>query len=395
MNKLLKLTLILPYIFLAAACGGHDEHDHGHDHDHDHDMVKEEHDHDHEHDEADEHEHGHDECIKLTPNQIKEFGIKIDKVLPNSFSEVIKVSGRIEPAATDRMIVTARRSGIFRLTPGITAGSHVNAGQLIGTISAKGVQGGNAGAAAQSAVTAAKRELDRVTPLYHEGLVTASVYNEAQRAYNEALALAAGAPGGSGSETAPCAGVVTDIYVSSGQYVEVGTQIACVSRNTQLTLRADVPEKYVGAIPSITTANFRPDYTPTTFSLKQLGGVRLSASSSAASNGYIPLRFKFNSNGEVVPGAYAEIFLIGAPRTGVISLPRTAIVEAQGNKYVYVKTHDNHFEKRIVTTGATDGVRVEILSGLKQGEDVATQGASVVRMAETSAIAPPGHSHNH
>ena len=52
------------------------------------------------------------------------------------------------------------------------------------------------------------------------------------------------------------------------------------------------------------------------------------------------------------------------------------------------------YQKREVKTGADDGARVEILSGLKEGEKLVTQGAIHVKLASASN-AIPAHTHNH
>ena len=339
--------------------------------------------------------HEHEGAVEMSPEEAKKFGVESERLVPGSFTEVIRVTGKIQPAATDRMIVTARKSGILTLAPGVTEGRSVSTGAVIGSVSAKGVQGGDISAAAHASLATAKRELDRITPLYNAGLVTASEYNAALGAYHEASAGIGTSPG-VGAVMAPCSGTITEILVSSGQYVEVGAQIATIAKNTRLTLKADVPEKYFSSIPGIVSANFRPDHGDETFSISGMGGHRISGdASSAAVNGYVPLYFSFNSNGKVAPGAYAEVYLLGTVRQGVLSVPRSAIIEMQGNKYVYIVEHGHAYEKRLVETGASDGIRVEILSGVKDGETVVVKGASVVRMKETSAIAPPGHSHNH
>lgn len=386
-------------------CSPKAQHDHDHEHEHDHAeeaAIHDEHDEHGEHKDHDEHEghdeHDHEGAIVLKPEQAERFGVSTATFAPTEFAEIIRVSGRIEPAPSDIMTVTARKSGIITLAQGITQGKSVNAGTLIGSISAKGVQGGDANAAAHATLESAKRELDRLTPLYKEGLVTASTYNAAEQAYKEAAALSGGTTGGGGggSEVSPCAGTVTDIMVSSGQYVEVGTPIATVAKSSKLTLRADLPERYTAHLAAIQGAKFRPDYADTVFSIAALGGQRISASTtSGAKEGYIPVYFSFNSNGATIPGAYTEVYLQGAPRSEVYTLPRTALIEMQGNRYAYVKVHGDAFEKRLVKTGASDGERVEILSGINPGEEVVTAGATIVRMAETSAIAPPGHTHNH
>ncbi len=376
-----KLLLSFSMLWAFTSCSGHSD---GHE--------------DHEGEEAEAVEqHHHEGAIMMEPEKAAQFGVRVETLTPQPFSEVIRVSGRIEPAPTDRMTVTARRSGIFTVSPGLYQGSKVNAGTPIGSISSKGMQGGDTNAAARATLNAAKKELDRLTPLYKDGLVTASTYNEAERAYNEALALASDAPAsGSGVETAPVSGTLSNIFVTSGQYVEAGTPLATVTKNSRLTLRADVPAKYSSTLPSIVSANFRPEYSDRTMALADLDGRRISsADASESSNGYIPLYFSFTSNGETIPGAFAEIFLQGSPRENVLTVEREALIEMQGNKYVYACEDGHAYEKRLVKTGASDGNRVEIIDGLKEGEQYVAAGATVIRMAETSAIAPPGHTHNH
>lgn len=396
-------------VCVAASLGAcaHDGHDHDHAHhdeetnaheDHGHESGEHGHEHGHDHGEETG-SHAHEGAVVMEPEKAASFGIETTVLEPASFAEIIPVSGQIEPAPSDRMTVTAKRSGIVTLNPGISPGTKVSAGTGICTISSRGMQGGDLNAAANANLEKSKKELDRLTPLYKEGIVTASEYNEAERAYKEALALSgASTAGGKGvsSETAPGAGIVTDIFVTSGQYVEAGAPIASIAKNSRLTLRADVPEKYLPRISSVVSANFRPDYTKEIFSVSELGGKRISGDATAASrNGYIPVYFSFDSNGNTLAGAYAEVYLKGAPRDNVVSVPREALIEMQGNKYIYVREHGHAYEKRLVKTGASDGMNVEIIDGLKPGEEVVTKGATIVRMAETSAIAPPGHSHNH
>ena len=53
------------------------------------------------------------------------------------------------------------------------------------------------------------------------------------------------------------------------------------------------------------------------------------------------------------------------------------------------------FKKREVTIGRENGESVEILSGIKAGETVVTQGAMQVRLASMSGSVPEGHTHSH
>ena len=61
---------------------------------------------------------------------------------------------------------------------------------------------------------------------------------------------------------------------------------------------------------------------------------------------------------------------------------------------MYVQTEHDAYVKRAVTTGETDGARIEICSGLKLGERVAVKGAIQIKLAAAgSAIPEHGHSH--
>ncbi len=374
----------------------HEDHDHEHE-GHDHDMEDDDHDgHDHSDEEGSHEGHDHSGLIEMKESTVKRFGVETEKILPSDFSEVILVSGRIEAKASDEGVATATRNGILTLSPNINTGVRVNAGSSIGSISASNVQGGDPTVQAIAARNAAKRELDRLKPLHDDGIVSTEEYNNALRTYEEAEAAVKTSKQGSASVNSPKSGVITQLLAKSGEYVEIGQRIAVVSGNTSLTLRADLPEKYIGRLSGITSANFRPASSEETFDLEALNGKMISnAGSSVSDNGYIPVYFSFSNNGAVAPGAFAEIFLKSGLRHDVVSVPKEAIVEINGNKCVYASHGKDHFIKHLVTLGASDGKRVEILSGLEAGEEVVVKGAQAVRMAETSATAVPGHTHNH
>lgn len=405
-QKFLKISLLicsgLLFNTVVSGCGKPENQEHSevnhedHDHDHEgHDHEKEDHDHDHE--KEDSHEgHDHSGLIEMNENSMKRFGVETEKIMPSEFAEVILVSGRIESKASDEGIATATRNGILTLSPNINTGVRVNAGSSIGSITASNVQGGDPTVQAVAARNAAKRELDRLKPLHEDGIVSTEEYNNALRTYEEAEATVKTSKQGSASVNSPKSGVITQLLAKSGEYVEIGQRIAVVSGNTSLTLRADVPEKYIGRLSGVRSANFRPASSEEILDLDELNGKMLSsASSSVSENGYIPVYFSFNNNGAVAPGAFAEIYLKSGQRHDVISVPKEAIVEINGNKCVYAAHGEGHFIKHLVTLGASDGKRVEILSGLDDGEEVVVKGAQAVRMAETSATAVPGHTHNH
>lgn len=389
---LLSLALLSLLGIINTSCTKHSEADN-----HNHEATEL-----HEHDSHSEEEHdshpGHDHAglIKLSDEKAAEYGVATEIEEAKDFSDVILVSGKVESKAADEAIISAPKSGILTLLPNVSVGMQVKPGAGIGNISASTVQGADPSISAAAARDAAKRELDRLKPLHDEGIVSTAKYNEALSAFQQAEAALRSTLQGSGKVASQKGGVITQLLAKSGEYVEAGRPIAMVSGNVSLTLRADVPEKYVGKIAGIESAKFRPAASETTFNLKEMNGRLVSSGGlSVSDGGYVPVYFTFDNNGEIAPGSFAEIYLVSGVRHGVVSVPKEALVEINGNKCVYSRHGEGLYEKHVVAVGAFDGERVEILSGLDSGEDVVVRGAQVVRMAETSATAIPGHTHNH
>ena len=168
-----------------------------------------------------------------------------------------------------------------------------------------------------------------------------------------------------------------------------------VTQNRRLVLQADVSQRYYDRVREIVSANFMTPSMKEAVSIASLGGRLLSVGrSSAESSYYIPVAFEFVNNGDIVPGSFAEVWLRTAERQGVLSLPVSAITEEQGLYFVYLKLDGSCYRKQEVMLGESDGIRVEIISGLKAGDNVVVKGAYNVRLASASNVIP-AHTHNH
>lgn len=381
-SLLLASVPFLGLVPLTSCSHNHEAHHHGEESS---EAAKEEH-----------HDHGADEII-MSPADAARFGVSAEAATKAPFSEVVRVVGEVMSAATDKSVVSAPTAGIVRLGQGIEAGKNVRAGELIASISAQGVSGGDSNRAAKANLDAAKRELDRVTPLLKEGLITKKDYNDALRAYEEARSSYSPAAA-SGRASSTMNGVISELLVSDGSYVEAGQPIATVSRSQRLTLRALLPARDASFLPHIVSAKVRPSHSSGTAVDLSERGIKLLSSESAAgvsTPGYVPVYFSFDDRGDVVPGTPVEVYLVGSDKSEALTVPLAAISEQQGEKFVYVKTEDHAYKKMPVKTGRDDGSRVAIVSGISEGDSVVAVGSTFVRLAETSTVVPEGHSHSH
>jgi membrane fusion protein, multidrug efflux system len=168
---------------------------------------------------------------------------------------------------------------------------------------------------------------------------------------------------------APFAGLVAQRMVTTGDYVTRGMKVAEVVRITPLRLELTVPEQFVAAVSVGQAVSFSVDaFSGRTF----LGKVRYVSPSLRADQRALTVEAVVpNVNGELKPGMFATALIQQAMKTPAVLVPASAIRNVSGTSRVFVVSGD-HVDERIVTTGQTIDTLVEITSGLKSGERVAT-----------------------
>lgn len=386
------LAMSMFAVLLLCSCGGHN---------HNHDHAGEEASHNEaEHAEEEGHRHDHAGEIAFTKEQAKAAGLAIETVTPSTFHTVIRTSGQIVAPQGDEQTVVATASGVLTYSRGsIAEGMAVKAGEAIASVSAKHLQDGDPAVNARAAFETAEREYQRAERLVADKIISAKEYEQAKLNYEtarNAYHAQASSMTSRGIAIAPgMGGYIKQLLVAQGEYVTVGQPIAVVTRDRRLQLKAFVPESEYGNLRTISSANFvSPSDKNVVHSLASLNGKLVSYGHSLSDNGaFVPAVFEFDNVGNILPGSYVEVFLIGAERPNTITIPLPAITEEQGLHFVYVQEHDEDYVKRQVTLGDSDGSRRVVISGLKAGEKVVVKGAYNVKLASMSTEIPHGHSH--
>lgn len=387
----------------------HDHHDHENETGHDHEAELHGHDadlhagHNHAAGEAG-HSHGaeeagHSDEIVISPEKAVAVGIATETVTPGKFREIIHTSGEILPAAGDESTIVATTDGTVSFTENYTEGMAVGQDQEIFAILSGNLQDGNRIEKARIAYLTAKEEYERASKLTDSKIVSQKEFVTIKENYETArLAYEALKPSKSGNGvavTAPFKGYIKSLTVKQGDYVTTGTPLATISQNSHLVLEADLSQKDYARRYSITGANFSTAYSDQTYSTSDLGGKLLSIGRSQNEGEYyMPVSFSIRNTSDLIPGVFAEIWLLCNEKDNVITLPLSAITEEQGLYFVYLKLDEQCYKKQEVTLGADDGQRTEILSGLSAGDNVVIKGAYNVKLASASN-AIPAHSHSH
>lgn len=353
-------------------------------------------------DDDDEHEEGHHHSpddILLSAEKAQAAGVEVQEVKRGIFHSVIQTSGSLQPASCDETTVVATVSGVVSHSHHISEGMPIQGGSVIYYLNSSQLSEGDQARKVEIAYQTAKREYERAKPLAEEQIISQKDFAAIKSEYENALlayeAIGKNTSGKGVAVKAPVTGFLKECMVKDGDYVQVGDPLMVITRNQHLYLRVEVPVRYYSVLSQISSAKFRTQYSEDVYDLSKMDGELMSSGKSAVStSSYVPVTFKLDNDGSIVPGSYAEVFLVTGERNDVLSVPTSALTEEQGVYYVYLQENEHTYHKREVWLGDTDGEFTEIKSGLNDGERVVVRGAINVKLAGASN-AIPAHTHNH
>jgi membrane fusion protein, heavy metal efflux system len=331
-----------------------------------------------------------------------EFANAPAKVQP--FSEVVKTSGQIIAAPGDEAVLTAQIGGIVSFSgKNMVAGTSIGAGATLFTVKSNEVVQSNLGAAVKQAendVATAKKQFDRAAELVKDKIISEKEFLETKLRLENAqtqltnVSVSKNFNQNRQSVAAPISGFLKNVLVENGAFVQAGQPLATISKSKRLLLRADVSQKYFPKLASFTAANFKTADGGQVFSTRNLNGRIVSTGKSAeAGSPFLPIHFEIDNVGSFVPGSAVEVFLQSGSTQSLV-IPTSSLIEEQGVFYCYVQVEGESFQKRELKIGASDGLNVQVLSGIAEGERVVTKGAYQIKLSSASGTMP-AHGHEH
>lgn len=327
--------------------------------------------------------------------------VEVARVTPGEVKETIAVVGTLEPKFTGE--VKTEYSGTITDVY-VSEWVRVSKGTLLARFDSREVRAALEGATAarlQSEVgaTRAQRELERAEKLKAAGLATQQFLDDA-RAANDAAAAQLRAAQAQESMVrtrlaktevrAPMDGVIALRRVNPGDYIEnmggPGPMFRIVD-NRRLELTVSVPSSAIGTVQLGQPVWFTVDAIPgRTFE----GRVSfINPSADATSRTVKVIAVVENDDGALRSGLFAKGGIVTGTRSGILSVPRTAMVTWDPIKRagaVFVVRGDK-VERHVVATGAAAGDTIEVGSGLAVGDTVVTRGAFNLREGDRVTVA--------
>lgn len=251
-----------------------------------------------------------------------------------------------------------------------------------------------AAAGARVALESAQADLKRIESLKEQGLASEQAWEQAkaraagaaaqyqavldqeraaQARYEQAQAALelARSQLENATVTAPIAGVVASLPVQAGQTVGPGALVATIVNMERVKIEVNVPEKDVVHLKEGQAAEVR---------IASLKGKEFTGKLTSLAPAADPKTRSFlgevtleNPGYVLKPGMFAEVRLATETRRGVVVVPQDAVI-LEGDKQVVYVVSDDKAHRREVKLGLGNDEVVEVLSGVKEGEDLVVTG---------------------
>lgn len=195
--------------------------------------------------------------------------------------------------------------------------------------------------------------------------------DQSKLAFESAQSASAGA-----SVKAPFEGVISVFTPQEGSTISPGQPIGAMVDVSSLKLTFDVTEKHIGQI----------DFdTPIQIAVPALGIENIKAQITAISpvagqvSKLFPIEISFeNPDLAIKPGMLATIEILLKSDGNRVLVPYDAVLYDENGYYVYVVEKDLPV-KRSVVLGDDNGTDIELISGVKAGEELIVKGQSFVK----------------
>ena len=348
--------------------------------------------------------------VKLSPEALKNAGVKTEPAKAAALSDTIQVTANIAHNQDRLFHVTPRITGRV-VDVRVSVGSEVKTGTVLAVLDSTELgQTKLEYIKSQTLLELAKASYEREKSLFDQKiaakkdvLAAEAEYRKAEaeaRSLHERLRLyglsdqAINNLNNLPSQyalTSPGTGVVVERELSSGEVVEAGKKVLSISDLSTVWVLLNIHEKDLGRIKPGANVRIRTESYPGevfTGKVSNIGNVV------DPQNRTVPVRVVVpNPQARLKPGMFATAEVVtGISSADAIMIPSSALQKIEGKPTVFVREKDGSFAKRELELGREFGNSVEVKSGLKEGEQVVVAGAFTLK-SELQKEGLEGHGH--
>ena len=304
----------------------------------------------------------HVDTVTVTERDMPNALLLAGTLKPNQESELAaNANGRVLRTMVERGTFVAKGAALAQLDTRSATLSAAEAQANLETARTQKAQAENDCARYQKLLekgAMAQAEYDRQTTACKTALSSATAA--------ESRALMANQTLGDATIRAPFPGLVSERYVSIGEYVRADSRVAHLIDIDPLRLELTIPEQNLGAVKQGQNVQFQVSAFPNqTFN----GTVHYIGPSVRASTRDLVFEALVPNKDKLLrPGLFATARL-DAGKQKLPVVPKAAL-RVDGETMRAFAVVDKHLEERVVQTGAVDGELIAIVKGLVAGEKI-------------------------
>ncbi len=356
--------------------------------------------------------------VHLTAEQERALGVTYTMAMRVSASSEIRTVGRIDAPEQNIADITPKIDGFVERLFVATTGEAVRRGQILLSIYSPSL------VAAQEELLTARRLVERIDPAAGEAYRNAQSMLDAARRRLEYWDITAeqierleetGEVTKTMTLAAPVNGIVLEKDVFEGQRVMPGMRLYRIADLSTVWVEGEVFERDLQFIDEGAQAHIEVQAYPGEHLMGTVSFVYPTVDVVSRTN---RVRVTVPNPGlRLKPGMFATVFFDVAAIRDAVAVPLQAVVVTGVRNLVFVRDEEGMLSPREVVLGARAGDRVQILSGLAEGEMIvasanflvdaesrlAATGGSMPGMQHGTAIEPAakpdtstgGHEHDH
>ena len=324
--------------------------------------------------------------LKQLDNSIKELDpqekvplITTFKAEESVFDHFVELQGNV--STKQNVVITAEYGGVLRQVY-VKEGQNVSKGQMLAKIDDGGLSQQLAQVKIQAAL--AKTTFERQSRLWDQKIGSEIQYLQAKSNYEaqEEAVNQIQQQIGKTIVRAPFSGTIDDVITEQGSVVAPGqSQLFRIVNLDDMYIETDVPERYISDI--VKGKEVKVEFP--------VLGKEVDAKVRQAGNFINPANRSFkveiaipSKNLDIKPNLTAKLKINDYTNPNAILIPQSIISEnAEGQQYVYtiIDKVDNKatVKREFIETGKVQGNYIEVLSGIRNGEEIIDEGARSVK----------------
>jgi Cu(I)/Ag(I) efflux system membrane fusion protein len=309
--------------------------------------------------------------VVISTQKVQKLGVRTEAAQSRSLDRVVRASGRIEPDERRIAMISPKFEGyVERLFVNVT-GQTVAKGQPLFEVYspelvsvqreyAIAVQGA---ASLKGADAPAQLGMARLVESSLQRLKNWDISEEQIKAL-----MASGETKRTMTFRSPVSGIVTEKKAVQGMRFMPGEALYQVSDLSAVWVIADVFEQDLGLVKNGAKANISISAFP---ERKFAGTVTYVYPTLKVETRTVPVRVELANPGLLIkPGMFAQVDLQVPAKANNVTVPVSAVIDSGTRQILLVQIREGRFEPREVKTGARSDTYIEVLSGLKEGEQV-------------------------